>query len=1456
MIFEFENELSNFIQEIDLASNTAKKIIGNNRHIKLGDLNLRDNLHSEIELFLKNIFYQFGLQTFFLNNELGVKFRRLLIVYMSEMVYWDYETSFWEKLHEIFRTPYTWDNDFRKLMVIGFKENGINLIKYWNMKMYVRTIISESGFSRNLVDQAKKFVTWFFDHYSNLDPRNLDQKTFEQIMIRFNYGKNKDDVIDLFREMVISVSQLLKEIRRQNLSYYDLQKTEILNSLQNKLGFHPIKGIFGFRNPHDIQELIQHLSSRITPINLLKLLHTKILNKENFTLKTPDNKLIKSDQLEEHDIVFGEYILDNLLLEVVPDDSISLEQLELMILRNSQETFHHEKNNLIWIFSHQSFKVNQIGLTVINAQKVILPRTSGYIWFGNQRTGINVIALNDETEIARVIPENTLPLNPLIRFDIEQEIMKIIIPPFEGNYYNHSNEDVQLLINDQQVEDRNYLIGNEGFLIFQGTRIFDLNPNLYNQVFSIVTIDNSSVLESKTIFLDKVYLFDGKTGEVISEGNRNFGNNSYYICSRSDEKIEINQSKDVLINEIRVIGLYKIFQIIWVPGQNNHEALEIKIGKRHWNFDQPLKVFLTCKVQEENFIFHSIEENCNAAAQMENIVTQIEFQGSQIEYSSIRQDLRLIVEKDNSFVFDFDFIELMEIGILQDQVYKQTEKISISTLLSYLIDRDLITQDIGTYRLILLHHSNLLSDYEQLSSVDFICLPILEVDGINEVMIEGKESIIQVSCSSPVISDPDERAVSQIQFYITPQTFYDKANHCIKSEEITKQIRLIYPAINIQLDILPSAIFSVKLQKNDLITKLENLNYSELDNSSIILAGPDIDQVDILVAGKKLEHKFEKIEDTIFFPLSLLKQLIETSNVDITFIQGDFNKEFVVSWLPEFKFISGSKIFTNENDLDILIMFDIHGPAKENIIFRLSDQNLDPIKEFSIPIFELLNGQKIFNIGNKDLSKIEKVYCSVFYDSIRLDRTIISANISTTNQLLEKTIEDIRNKIPDLSPLEIFEKIKKLEELGIDELKNELICAMYSVRSLDIILGSLNLNQFSSTFLDDYFLYFCESNLPKISYAKMKMYTKINNTKLTAACCRQLIMHDDHVGVDHLIDLLIANKISWDDAIEIFSENKRCTSSTLREIIDWDTVERESIEKIEILSRLCSVFYPSMTEKASHIRDWKEAFEYKINNEIIRRRVAAVENDQMKVPIGLEYGIVPFQEVQPHLIKQIDWNQKPINRFPKIINLVVTDVNRRKNVLLLSEKKASQLLLNQFLSKTKINDEVEGIIFSVEKYGAMIDLGGFSASLSSEELSWEKVNDARASLATGQSIKAKIIKIDRQTNNIQLSIRAIFPNPMFEKYHIGDQVTGIVNNLISNGIFVNVNNEISGFIPHEELIVHSSNKYLNLYPVGKRLELVVLKFDKEKIRLTLSEKQIGNDNLVINGIRVKLTRRK
>jgi len=152
---------------------------------------------------------------------------------------------------------------------------------------------------------------------------------------------------------------------------------------------------------------------------------------------------------------------------------------------------------------------------------------------------------------------------------------------------------------------------------------------------------------------------------------------------------------------------------------------------------------------------------------------------------------------------------------------------------------------------------------------------------------------------------------------------------------------------------------------------------------------------------------------------------------------------------------------------------------------------------------------------------------------------------------------------------------------------------------------------------------------------------------------------------------------------------------------------------------------------------------------------------------------------------------------------------------------------------------LKGVVRSIQKFGAFVDLGGVDGLIPASEIGWDRSERPENVLSLGQELTVRVIGLDWSKNRLTLSLKAMQEDPWVSaatKYPVESKVKGVIVRLAQFGAFVNLEPGVDGLIHISNL---GAGRHINhpkeVVEVGQMVEPQVLAVDGEnrKISLTL-----------------------
>ncbi len=182
----------------------------------------------------------------------------------------------------------------------------------------------------------------------------------------------------------------------------------------------------------------------------------------------------------------------------------------------------------------------------------------------------------------------------------------------------------------------------------------------------------------------------------------------------------------------------------------------------------------------------------------------------------------------------------------------------------------------------------------------------------------------------------------------------------------------------------------------------------------------------------------------------------------------------------------------------------------------------------------------------------------------------------------------------------------------------------------------------------------------------------------------------------------------------------------------------------------------------------------------------------------------------------------------------------------LSRQKAKRQEAWKVLDKAYQESKVvKGIIYGKVKGGFTVDINTIRAFLPGSLVDVRPVRDMSA--LEGRELDFKVIKLDQKRNNVVVSRRAVVESEntqerdsLLEGLQEGQLIAGVVKNLTDYGAFVDLGG-IDGLLHITDIAWKRVKHPSEVLTVGQELQVKVLRFDRERMRVSLGLKQLGED---------------
>lgn len=245
---------------------------------------------------------------------------------------------------------------------------------------------------------------------------------------------------------------------------------------------------------------------------------------------------------------------------------------------------------------------------------------------------------------------------------------------------------------------------------------------------------------------------------------------------------------------------------------------------------------------------------------------------------------------------------------------------------------------------------------------------------------------------------------------------------------------------------------------------------------------------------------------------------------------------------------------------------------------------------------------------------------------------------------------------------------------------------------------------------------------------------------------------------------------------------------------------------------------------------------YKVGDKVSGRVVSLTDYGAF---IEIEKGI----EGLIH-ISEMSWTQhishpSQFVSMGQIVEAVILSLDKEEKKISLGMKQLTPDPWQDIVKKYPVGSRHTGIARNLTNFGVFVELEpGVDGLIHISDLSWtKKIRHPGEVVKKGEKIEVIVLSVDTEQRKISLGHKQINPNPWdnFEhEYAVGKKTEGKVVRIIEKGLIAELPLGVDGFIPATQL---STSKIKNLsycFPIGTKLELKVVEFDKENKKIVLS----------------------
>jgi small subunit ribosomal protein S1 len=253
---------------------------------------------------------------------------------------------------------------------------------------------------------------------------------------------------------------------------------------------------------------------------------------------------------------------------------------------------------------------------------------------------------------------------------------------------------------------------------------------------------------------------------------------------------------------------------------------------------------------------------------------------------------------------------------------------------------------------------------------------------------------------------------------------------------------------------------------------------------------------------------------------------------------------------------------------------------------------------------------------------------------------------------------------------------------------------------------------------------------------------------------------------------------------------------------------------------------------------WRVLNEKREEGSLVEIKVVSANRGGLMVEAGGIQGFLPVSQLSGEHYPRVDGGDpnQILQKLRQMIGVSMTvkilTADKEEEKLIFSEKLASSEVGGGVDTLFEIGQEIEGKITGIAHFGLFVNLKSMEGLVHISEVSWDHVEDLNKLFSVGQTVKAKVVKIE--DGKVSLSIKRMQADPWLDnvkKIKVGQKIEGEVTKVTAYGAFVRLGDGLDG-------LVHASGDDIDKVKAlanGEKhnFEIIELKPESRRIGLRL-----------------------
>tara|TARA_A100001015_G_C14991234_1_gene714061 strand:+ start:110 stop:1828 length:1719 start_codon:yes stop_codon:yes gene_type:complete len=229
-------------------------------------------------------------------------------------------------------------------------------------------------------------------------------------------------------------------------------------------------------------------------------------------------------------------------------------------------------------------------------------------------------------------------------------------------------------------------------------------------------------------------------------------------------------------------------------------------------------------------------------------------------------------------------------------------------------------------------------------------------------------------------------------------------------------------------------------------------------------------------------------------------------------------------------------------------------------------------------------------------------------------------------------------------------------------------------------------------------------------------------------------------------------------------------------------------------------------------------------------------------------GYIANVEGLPCFMPSSQIDVKPLKRIDHLMNtpvkVIATRIDKNRGNVCVSRRavleKSKNAEITEALKEIKENDIITSQVHAINEWGVFCTYKSIQMLVHVSDLSHSRVKKPSDLVSIGDQLKVRIIKIDKATNRVSASVKALTEDPFAnieKKYKVGEIYEGTVSKVVDYGAFVSIGTHVEGLCHSSEMDWTNKNVKPNkIFSVSQKAKFKIVNIEKETKRISLSYK--------------------